>query len=238
MSIDTSSAKISLPGRIIQSDTFDFRKKINQVPFLFSHNLAEHPLFETLRLAELAKTLIQMGREDYVVCMKSEGLASRTFAEAIQGKSAYEAIAHIAESGSLVFLKSVHVNPEYKILLDQVLDQLEELTGLHLRQEITWLIATIIISSPHSVTPYHIDHDCNFLFQIKGDKEVHLFDQNDRSVLTECEIEKFYTNVGDAIYRQENQGKAQIFHLTSGTGVHHPVLAPHWLKMEIMYLFH
>lgn len=192
MNIDTSPAtqerEMPLPQRIIQSDASDFQKKFNQVPFQFLHNLTEHPLFQIPRLVELAKTLIQMGRQDYIVCMTSEGLASRTFAEAIQDKFASEAIAHIAESGSLVFLKSVHADPEYKVLLNQVLTELEELTGLPLHQKISRSIATIIISSPNSVTPYHIDHDCNFLFQINGDKEVHLFDQNDRSVLTEREI--------------------------------------------------
>ncbi|WP_225931148.1 lysine-specific demethylase [Leptolyngbya sp. 7M] len=89
----------------------------------------------------------------------------------------------------------------------------------------------IFIASPNSVTPYHIDSEVNFLFQIHGDKDVSLFDAGDRSILTAEEIEQLYMgNVGAATYREENQAKAKVYHLTGGKGVHQPTLAPHWVR--------
>jgi hypothetical protein len=74
------------------------------------------------------------------------------------------------------------------------------------------------------------------LFQIQGEKEVYLFDPDDRSVLTEQEIEEYYTgNFQSAIYKEENQNKANIYN-NSGQGVHQPP-GHHWVKTETMFLF-
>lgn len=116
-------------------------------------------------------------------------------------------------------------------MLDDILRQLDELGRQAFRPEITWKTATIFIGSPNSLTPYHVDHEVNFLFRISGEKEVNLFEPRDRSVLTEEEIERFY--VGDlnaARYREENQCKARVYRMTPGDAVHHPSLAPHWVR--------
>ena len=41
----------------------------------------------------------------------------------------------------------------------------------------------IFVSSPGSVTPYHIDPERNFLLQVRGNKTMHMFDGSDRSLL-------------------------------------------------------
>jgi hypothetical protein len=47
-------------------------------------------------------------------------------------------------------------------------------------------------------------------------------------VLTENEIEQFYSgNHMPGIYREEVLESGTLFHLTPGTAVHHPPLAPH-----------
>ena len=48
------------------------------------------------------------------------------------------------------------------------------------------------MTSPNATTPYHIDHEPNFLMQVHGEKDICLFDQNDREVLSEADIERFY----------------------------------------------
>jgi hypothetical protein len=87
-----------------------------------------------------------------------------------QKEQVAEAIADIEESGTLIFLKGVHLDLEYKALLDKCLGEFEELTSVPLGAEITWSMATIIISSPRSFTPYHIDHESNFFVSDSGRK--------------------------------------------------------------------
>jgi hypothetical protein len=68
----------------------------------------------------------------------------------------------------------------------------------------------------------------NFLFQIHGEKDVYLFDQQDRFVLTEREIEEFYRGRAFAgLLREETRHLGKKFRLVPGIAVHQPPLAPH-----------
>jgi hypothetical protein len=79
-------------------------------------------------------------------------------------------------------------------------------------------------------TPYHIDHESNFLFQIRGSKHISLHEPDDRDVVPDDQLERFYTGDFEAAeYRPELQSRGTVFHLVPGTVVHHPPLAPHWV---------
>ena len=207
-----------------------FREQFNRSSFEFSHNLAAHPLFELPRLVELAKFLDKKNKfSPYSNDLRvDQGWRKKLPRRKL---TIEETIAGINEAGSWVLLKSVQADPQYRELLDGCVTELERLTAVPLRREITWLDAYIFLASPGSVTPYHIDHEANFLLQIHGQKDISLFDPNDRSVLTEEEIERYYVGyISSARYREENQSKAKVYHLTPGVGVHHPMRAPHWVK--------
>ncbi len=222
---------LNLPEQIIETDLSNFRENFNSSHFMFSHNLAGHPLFSIPRLVELANTMLSQGRTNKIQSYISKVPVEQKWNQRPGIKQINEAIAHIGESDSWVMLEDVQVDPEYAALVNQIITELETLTGKPLRKQMTWLGAYIFIGSPNSITPYHIDSELNFLFQIQGEKDMSLFNQNDRSVLSEEEIEKFY--VGDlnvANYREENQSKARVYHLQPGKGLHHPILAPHWAK--------
>src|SRR6185437_15854277 len=78
---------------------------------------------------------------------------------------------------------------------------------------------------------YHIDKECSLLLQVHGNKTIHVFDQNDREVLTELELERFWSvDNNAAIYKPEYQGRAKTFLLEPGKAVHIPINAPHWLQ--------
>jgi hypothetical protein len=217
----------------------NFEEQFNRSSFMFSHNLAGHALFELPRLVELANTLIQNG-PGTIRCQVNKipvhlKWMDATLKEQFQ-EQLPEYIANIEQSESWLLLYSVQRDPEYAALLNQLVDELELLTGEPLRQEMTWLDAYIFIASPHSITPYHIDHESTFLFQIQGERESNLFDHRDRSVLTEQELENFYIgDLGAANYKEENQHRARVYPLVPGTGVHHPVCAPHWYKNGSRY---
>jgi len=232
--LTSSSVKpdLDLPKRIIETDTLNFREKFNRSPFMFSHNLAGHRFFEIPRLVELSNFILNEAGTEKVTCLVGGDIPiGCKWSEQSPKEQVAEAISHIQESGSWVLIRDIQLDPEYNALLEQILDELEKLTGVPLRQEISWLGGLIFIASPHSVTSYHIDHESNFLFQIHGEKDNNLFNPSDRSVLTDQELEAFYTgNIEAANYKEENQSKANVYHLTPGKGVHQPVNAPHWVR--------
>jgi hypothetical protein len=225
----TVEEKAEPRARAFENNVPLFSEQFNRSSFGFSHNLAAHPLFELPRLVELAKAL----GEKQIAFYSSELPIDQGWKRKLprQLLPVEEAIARISESGSWVLLKSVQNDPQYGALLGDCVEELERLTAVPLSREITWIDAYIFLASPGSLTPYHIDHEANFLLQIHGQKDVSVFDPNDRSVLTEQEIERYYVGyMNGAKYREENQCKAKVYRLTPGTGVHHPMRAPHWVQ--------
>jgi hypothetical protein len=220
-----------LPTRIFDAGTPAFAELFNRRSFPFSHHLADHPLFSLSHLTELCAKLASTAEDK--VTYQAAGSSRGQGWNLGQGREAsvVDAVARIEESGSWVLLKGVQTEAAYRELLDRFFAEAEALTGAHWQQQVTWADAYIFLSSPGSITPFHIDHESNFLLQIHGEKEVSLFDANDRSVLPEEEIERYYLGEMDAAkYREDLQSRASVYHLTPGTGVHNPPLGPHWVR--------
>jgi hypothetical protein len=214
----------------------EFIDRFNRLPFLVSHNLARHPLFEIPRLASLAKSLWGKAGGKVLFQEGIVGFDKRWDAIPRKAISFIEGITSIQESGSWAVLKSVQQHPEYKSLVDGCVSELSEIIGLDLQKKITWLEGYVFVASPGAVTPYHIDHEANFLLQIHGEKMMKICDPADRSVLSEEEIENYY--VGDlsaARYREEHESKAFVFELAPGNGVHIPSRGPHWVRNGQLY---
>lgn len=235
MSLNIANDKklLSLPDSIITGDRQEFTEKYNHNSFKFTHNLAGHPLFEIPRLVELADFLLQ--QEGRSIHFRGSDRPVDDFDDAQsknkQREKLLEELTDIKNSQSWLLLFSVQRKPEYQVLLDQIIEELEQLTGQDLRSQITWLDAYIFVASPQGITPYHIDHESTFLFQIAGDRTSNLFDGRDRSILKEAEIEEYYFGKFNAAqYQAEYQDKSNVYQLSPGTGVHHPSLAPHWYQ--------
>jgi hypothetical protein len=213
---------------IIDPSCKGFREQLNRSSFQFNHQLAGHPLFKLSRLARLAETKLATGRQDEFIHFDGSGTPKSGLDRAPRERVS-DAIEHVDRPGSWIKITSAQdSDPEYRLLCDQILEEIDERTGLPLRKEITWVGATIFIGSPNSITPYHIDHETNFLFLITGEKEVNLFDH---SVLTQEEIEGFYIGASNAArYWDEYQARASVYRMKPGQGVHHPSLAPHWVR--------
>src|SRR5260370_1199061 len=85
---------------------------------------------------------------------------------------------------------------------------------------------------PPSVS-HHLDNKCNFLIQIRDEKDLFVFNQSDRQVLRETELERFWVgdwNAGE--YKARCQERSHCFRLAPGRAVHIPVNAPHWVKND------
>ncbi len=211
----------------IEPDTF--RAAFNRRPFLVRHRLADEPLFALPRLIELARSLpaefVEYNAGNLPLSIDSR-LTPRN------GLSVEETIRRIEEHCSWMVLKRVEQDPDYRRLLDRCLDEIQAFSepldpGMFDRA------GAIFISSPGSVTPYHLDAEYNFLFQIRGHKTIAVFDANDRAILSEEELEQV-SGVAEVhrnlVFREEYQEKAAVFELTPGTAVHVPSMYPHWVR--------
>lgn len=204
--------------------TDEMRGAFGERPFLVEHRLCGHPLFELPRLVELAQRLpasqVEYNPGDLPVSQDP----ART---PRNGLSADETIRRIETCRSWLVLKDVQAAPEYAELLDRCLAQVRACANLTYMSD---RAAFIFVSSPGAVTPYHMDPEENFLLQLRGRKTVHVWDAADRSVLSEQELERFFTGAHrNLAFKESYQAKARSFALQPGSGVHVPLTAPHWV---------
>lgn len=219
--------RTSLPRATrLEINADEFRASFNRRPFLIGHRLTCHPLFELPRLVELAARL----PEDCVAYNAGDvAVAEGIYRGPRTGLSVAETIRRIEDCRSWMVLKRVEADPEYKALLNECLDEVARLSepmapGMCKRE------GFIFISSPGSVTPYHLDPEYNFLLQVRGSKSVHIWNPDDRSVLSEEEIEAYWEDQKNITFRDEYEQRASVFELTPAHGLHFPVTAPHWIQ--------
>jgi hypothetical protein len=221
-------------GRILPAGQPDFREKFNRAPFQFAHSLVGHPLFELPRMAKLAETLLAVEGPTAVRWKSNKTTPDAKWDQlppSEQIASVSEAIATLDQSGSGVVLYRVQQDPEYMAVLDQAIDEMEVMLERPLRPDVSWKDCYIFMTSPNGVTPYHIDHGATCLMQVHGNRKAHLWHQDDRSILTDQEIEGFYMgDLGAANYSVDMEPKAFVYDMAPGVGVHHPSLAPHHYK--------
>ncbi len=205
----------------------NFAVNFNKKPFVVNHNLTEHPLFDLQCLIELSKALPKSSVEYNSGDLAVSQDPSKT---PMNGLSPEETIARIQECKSWLVLKNVEQHPMYKELLDGCLDEIQQVTervspGM-IRRE-----GHIFVSSPGSVTPYHIDSESNFLLQIRGQKQVHMYDPMDREVIKEEDIENFFAGAHrNLTFNDSIHGRGYWFNLKPGQTLHFPVVAPHWVE--------
>ncbi len=215
---------------LLEMDAEIFRTHFNRKPFLFRHRLSGHPLFDLPRLVALSRTL----RENLVEFNAGRIPVSLPDWEntPYTGLSAEDTIRKAEETCSWMVLKRAENCPEYARLLDRIIDEIAP-AAESLEPGICEREAAAFVSSPSSVTPYHMDHEINFLLQIRGSKTVSVFGARDRQVLSERELEQHFS--GPAIHRNmhfadEYQRRARVFELKEGYGLHIPTTDPHWVK--------
>jgi hypothetical protein len=219
-------------SRYLEIDRAQFQGDFNRRPFALSHRLADHPLFSLERIIHLAQRLpasnVEYNAGDIPISQDP-----RTTPQ--NGLSIAETVRRIETCRSWMVLKRVETDPEYGQLLDACLDEVAPITDpiigpMRNRR------GYVFVSSPNSTTPYHIDHEYNFLLQIRGPKFANIWEPADRAVLSEKEIEDIYLGRHrNLVYRDNYQQRAHVFAMKPGVAVHFPVNAPHYIKTGDSY---
>lgn len=208
-------------------DATELRSHLDRKPFLLQHNLCEHPLFALPRLLTLAKTLPETSIEYNAGKLPVNQDPTKT---PRNGLSVAETIQRLEECQSWMVLKNVEQDPEYATILEACLSEVQQAAGKEL-PPILQQEAFIFLSSPGSITPYHVDPEYNFLLQISGTKTIHIFDGWNRQIISEEEMERYYLGAHrNMTYREEVESFAETFTLQPGQALHFPVTFPHWVK--------
>jgi hypothetical protein len=191
------------------------------------HDLADHPLFAREALAALAERLpperVEYNRGNLPLGVRAEDMPAN-------GLSVGETIRGIDSNGSWMVLKNVERDRYYGAFLESALSELTPLvdprTGPMLHKE-----AFIFLSSPGSVTPFHMDPEHNILLQIEGEKIMTVFPAGDATLVPPRHSESFHGGGHRNLsWRDEFLAKGTAIMLQRGDALLVPVKAPHFVK--------
>jgi hypothetical protein len=214
---------------ILSDPEGQFPSTYNRSTFMFRHGLSGHPLLQLPSLIDLAGRL-----EKYDGCYWSNGsvdVTDRWEKGADRRQSLKETLENIEHNDSLVILKFVVHDPIAGPFFCDILKTIMQLVGPKMAEDVLVGRANILIASPHRITAFHIDSDVNYLLQVAGDKSFAVFDQTDRTLITDEERERFFN--GDesaASFKPDRQNEGTDHDLRGGFGVHVPCMAPHWAR--------
>jgi hypothetical protein len=227
-----SSVAIKLAG-VLQIDNKTLREQFNRKPFEVGHSLAADPRFTLERLIDVTRELakIKTTERNITYNVGDAKVSNRWKDLSNQDIPVTEAVEHIQQAGAWILLRRLERLPEYRALLDGFITEISERVGCDFRKEMQSDEIICFITSPNRTTPYHIDRECSFIFQIQGEKTIHVFDRDDRDIVPDKELEDYWTlGNNSAVYKPEFQGRSLEVRLRPGVAVHVPINCPHWLQ--------
>jgi hypothetical protein len=196
------------------------------------HTLMGHPLLEFGSLVDLARRLDRVGG---VRAHSDNASPDTSFVNAPDTHpirlSVEDTIRKIESANAWMALHNIQNDAVYRKLVDEVLDYVRPMVepkdpGMCHRA------AWIFVTSPNAITPFHIDHEHNFILQVLGRKAIHVFDPFDRKVVSEEALELFHAKVSRQLvtFDDEKQKRATVFDAGPGMGAYMPSTAGHWVK--------
>jgi hypothetical protein len=217
-------------GSLFDAEKTEFGERFDRQSFEFRHRLAGHPLFDPERLLLLAQAMSQDPKDIYYDA-GTVGIGQRWDDVPLCDVPVDVLLHRIETANAVIILRKADKLPEYAALLDACIAEIQELAGRDLRKLMKIRNAIVFINSPNRVTSYHIDRECSVLLQLRGQKSVHVWDREDREVLTHEELERFWTvDNNSATYKPALEGRATVYELRPGEAIHIPVNAPHWVQ--------
>jgi hypothetical protein len=212
---------------MLAADSFD-PWKIQAV----QHRLTDHPLLQIDALVELGKR--QQARK-LVRTHSDVATAGTSFADAPNlhpnQKSAADTLAELEHAKAWMSLLNVQADPEYRALIDEVLDGVRPIVEMK-DPGMCYRAGWIFVTSPGAITPFHIDHEHNFILQIRGKKRLYVWDHLDRRVVSERAQELFHDQHSRelVLWHEDHRATATVFDLEPGMGGYMPSTSPHLVE--------
>ncbi len=210
---------------LLTLDTANAKTNLHQHPFQLDHALSDHQLFTLERLVDLAS---KMPRDKIEYNSGKVDINQDPDTTPQVNLEPAQVIREIETCGAWLVIKNVESEPAYRALLAEFIGELSDASGLE-AEMFEDLQGFIFISSAGSTTPFHIDAEENILVQISGDKKVHVFENEDRSLVSEGEMEISPDGHRNMHYQPSHEERAAVFNLKEGDAVHIPYMQPHWV---------
>ncbi len=213
-----------------QSLKIDFPLK----PFAIHHKLAGHPLLTLSRIAQLAselpRDLIEYNSGKVAISQDPDAIPTVDL-------DPVEVVKSIETAGAWMVLKRIENSPEYKTLLEDTLLSVAKARGFNSLADAGFeqLEGFMFVSSPKSTTPFHLDSEDNFFVQIHGEKFFTIYDNADRSIADDAEIERSMTKHRNLKFDESFAPRATEFHMFGGDGCYVPYQWPHWVRTAETY---
>ena len=216
---------------IVSIDPALAREKFLKRPFGLKHGLSDHPLFSLQRLVELAKSLprdrIEYNSGNVAVGVKPEDVPKIDM-------PAEDVIRTIETANAWMVIKYVNEDLAYNELLKAFVEEANAAASKK-PGNYSDLQGFIFVSSANSITPFHFDAEENILIQIRGDKFVRTFDNDDRSLVSEESLELAPSRHRNIKYEPWYEQRATLHALKPGDAVHMPYTVPHWVSTGNSY---
>lgn len=198
-----------------------------------SHTFGTHPLLQIDQLIELGK---RRERAEETLSYNSEAGADANFNTVARThpnrNGAADTLQRIRDAEAWMLLRHVQLDPVYRALVDEVLDGIKPEVD---RRDpgMCYRAGWIFVSSPHTVTPFHIDSNHVLLLQLLGTKTVYVWDAEDTEVVSEHARARFlHSHELDLVRWQEAfRARAHVFELGPGMGVYMPLTSPHMVEI-------
>ena len=206
------------------------RQQINRSPFLIRHGLPGNPLFGLDALIEVAREAAKRPGDLYLDA-GTVNVDDKWGHIPVPELPVDEIIRRIETAGAWIIMKHIERTPGYREVLQEFDDFVRSTAGPRVAGTLSNPEMLVIITSPGRVTPFHFDAETNFLVQVQGEKDAWIWQPDDRTAVTEQEIERYYSvNHNAGTYKQGIDERARKFHLNPGDAVHIPTHSAHWVK--------
>jgi len=197
-----------------------------------THALSEHPLLQIGALVDLGR---RQQERKLVRTHSADATAGTSFADAPNlhpnRKGAVATLAEIEQAKAWMSLLKVQADPIYRRLIDEILDEVRPIVE---RRDpgMCYRAGWIFVSSPGAVTPFHMDHEHNFILQIRGKKRLYTWDPFDREVVSERAQELFHDQHSRELvtWSEAWRARARVFDLEPGLGGYMPSTTPHMVE--------
>jgi hypothetical protein len=209
-------------NNLVQLDSAEFAEGFARRPFRVRHSLVDHPLLTLEAIAELADRVplrsVERHQSDLPQVMPGG-------APDLDGRPS-DTVRGIETNGCWMVLWYLEQVPEYKALLDEVLDEAQRYVGNEYggmcQRELF-----LFLSAPDATTPLHFDPEHNFLLQIRGTKQMNVGRFVDPSI-QQLELDRYH----DGGHRNLENVPTEMtaFDMSPGEGVYVYPFAPHWVK--------
>jgi hypothetical protein len=194
---------------LVTIDPVIARARFLKQAFTLKHGLAGHPLFALPRLVELAKSMprdrIEYNSGKVAVGVKPEDVPKID-------RPAEDVIHAIETTNAWMVIKNVESDPDYLALLKAFVEDANRAAGK---------------------TPG--DYSDLQGFQIRGDKFVHTFDNDDRKLISEEDMEISPSKHRNQKYEGWYEERATLHVLKPGDALHMPYMIPHWVNTGDTY---